>query len=57
MLETVMRVLEEAKAPMQVRAIHEAACEIVGETLLWRSVKAALAANITGEHHRSLAID
>jgi hypothetical protein len=51
-LETVTLVLERAGKPMPAREIHAAACEIVGETLLWKSVKAALATNVTGEHPR-----
>jgi hypothetical protein len=51
-LETVIRVLEEAGAPMYVRAIHEAACELAGEPLLWKSVKAALAAHTEGPEAR-----
>ena len=51
-LETVTMVLERAGRPMPAREIHETACELVGEPLLWKSVKAALAASLTGEHPR-----
>jgi len=51
-LETVIHVLEQAGDPMQVREIHTAAEQLAGELLLWKSVKAALAANVTGEHPR-----
>ena len=51
-LETVTLVLELAGKPMRAREIHAAACELVGEPLLWKSVKAALSANVTGEHSR-----
>jgi hypothetical protein len=51
-LETVTLVLELAGEPMRAREIHEAACDLAGEPLLWESVKAALAANVTGEHPR-----
>src|SRR5450759_1596212 len=51
-LETVTRVLERAGKPMPAREIHAAACELVGEPLLWRSVKAALSADVTGKHPR-----
>jgi hypothetical protein len=37
---------------MRAREIHEAACELACEPLLWTSVKAALAADVTGEHPR-----
>jgi hypothetical protein len=44
--------LERAGEPMSAREIHAAACEYVGKPLLWKSVKAALAANVRGEHPR-----
>src|SRR5450759_2981367 len=44
-LETVIRVLEQAGDAMQVREIHAAAEQLAGEPLRWTSVKAALAAN------------
>ena len=52
MLETVTLVLQLAGEPMPAREIHAAACELVGEPLLWKSVKAALSAAVTGEHPR-----
>jgi len=51
-LETVTMVLKRAGKPMRVREIHAAACELAGKPLLWKSVKAALAGNVTGEHPR-----
>ena len=51
-LETVTLILERAERPMRACEIHAAACEFVGEPLLWNSVKAALSANLTGEHPR-----
>jgi hypothetical protein len=51
-LETVTIVLERAGKPMPAREIHAAACELAGEPLLWKSVKAALAANVRGERPR-----
>ena len=51
-LETVTLVLERAGEPMRAREIHEAACELACEPLLWTSVKAALAADVTDEHPR-----
>ena len=51
-LETVTLVLERAGKPMPAREIHAAACELVGEPLLWNSVKAALTKNVTGEYPR-----
>ena len=51
-LETVTTVLELAGEPMRAREIHAAACELVGEPLLWKSVKAALAGNVAGDEAR-----
>ena len=51
-LETVTLVLERAGEPMRAREIHEAACDLAGEPLLWESVKAALSADVAGEHPR-----
>jgi len=48
-LETVTLVLERAEGPMRAREIHAAACELAGELLLWKSVKAALSAGAAGE--------
>ena len=51
-LETVTLVLKRVGKPMPAREIHAAVCELVGKPLLWKSVKAALATNVTGEHPR-----
>jgi hypothetical protein len=51
-LETVTRVLEQADRPMRACEIHAAAQAISGERLLWTSVKAALAAGVTGPSAR-----
>jgi len=51
-LESVALALEQAGEPMRAREIYAAACELAGEPLLWKSVKAALSANLTGEHPR-----
>jgi len=51
-LETVALVLERAEEPLRAREIHAAACELAGEPLLWKSVKAALAVNAEGEEAR-----
>jgi len=45
-------VLELAGKPMRAREIHATASELAGEALLWESVKAALSADVTGEHPR-----
>ncbi len=51
-LETVTLVLELAREPMRAREIHATARELAGEPLLWKSVKAALAANAEGDEAR-----
>ena len=51
-LETVTLVLERAGGPMRAREIHAAAEKLAGAPLLWESVRAALSANLTGEHPR-----
>jgi len=51
-LETVTMVLERAEGPMWVREIHAAAEQLAGESLLWKSVKAALAVNAEGQEAR-----
>jgi hypothetical protein len=51
-LETVIRVLKQAGDPMRAREIHAAAEQLAGEPLLWKSVKAALAASAEGEEAR-----
>jgi hypothetical protein len=47
-LLAVSRVLEAADRPMRACEVHRAAEQLVGEPLLWTSVKAALAAGTTG---------
>ena len=51
-LETVIRVLEQAGDAMPAREIHAAACELLGKPLLLKSVKAALAAHTDGPKPR-----
>ena len=50
-LNTVIRVLEEAGTPLRVRAIHAAACDLAGE-LRWELVRSALSADVKSEHPR-----
>ncbi len=51
-LETVARVLERSGRPMQACEIHAAAEQLIGESLRWTSVKAALANGVTGGRPR-----
>jgi hypothetical protein len=51
-LETVTLVLELAGLPMRARDVHAAAEQLTGGTLLWSSVKAALAAGASADRPR-----
>ena len=51
-LATVTRVLEQADRHMRACEIHASAQELVGHTLRWTSVKAALAAGARGDSPR-----
>ena len=51
-LETVTLVLARAEGPMRAREIHAAAQQLAGGTLLWTSVKAALAAGASRDSPR-----
>ena len=51
-LETVTLVLARAGQPMRAREIHAEAEKLAGESLLWTSVKAALAAGASGGRPR-----
>jgi hypothetical protein len=47
-LEAVTLVLKRAGRPLRAREVHAAAQQLAGQTLLWPSVNAALAAGATG---------
>jgi len=51
-LEAVTLALEQADRSMRAREIQNAAQKLAGETLLWTSVKAALAAGASGDAPR-----
>ena len=51
-LATIIRVLDLAETPMHAREVHAAAERLVGAPLLWTSVKAALAGNVSGREPR-----
>jgi len=51
-LEAVIRVLELHQRPMQAREVHAAVEALLGEPVRWASVKACLAANVTGSSAR-----
>ena len=47
-VEAITRVLTEHREPMQAKEAHGAVEAVVGQSVCWSSVKAALAANIAG---------
>jgi hypothetical protein len=51
-LEAVTHVLESSPEPMQAIAIHAAVEEILGEPVVWSTVKNALASNVGGKAAR-----
>ena len=51
-IEAVTLVLEQADRPLRAREIQAASEALAGETLLWTSVKAALAAGASGDSPR-----
>ena len=55
-VEAVTLVLARADGPMRAREIHAAAEELAGETLLWTSAKAALAAGASEARGASNAL-
>jgi hypothetical protein len=56
-LETITRVLELENRPMRARDIHSAAEELLGEPLLWRSVKGTLFNYTQGRMPRFVRVD
>lgn len=51
-VEAIVRVLAKRQEPMQARDVHAAVEALLGEPVRWSSVKASLAANITGSSPR-----
>jgi hypothetical protein len=54
--EAIVRVLADRGEPMQARAIHAAVEALLGEPVRWGSVKAALAANVSGSTPRFVRV-
>jgi HB1/ASXL restriction endonuclease-like protein with HTH domain len=55
-IEAIVRVLVERQEPMQAKAIHAAVETLLGESVRWASVKAALAANVAGPSPRFVRV-
>jgi hypothetical protein len=51
-LETINRVLEYSDRPMRAREIYAAAEELLGEPLVWKSVKETLWNYTSGDRRR-----
>ncbi len=55
-MEAVVRVLADRHEPMQAKAIHAAVEGLLGESVRWASVKAALAGNVSGASPRFVRV-
>lgn len=55
-VETIVRVLAERGEPMQAREIHAAVEALLKQSVCWSSVKASLAANISGSSPRFVRV-
>jgi hypothetical protein len=55
-VEAIVRVLTERQAPMQAKEVHAAVEALLGESVRWASVKAALAAGVTGAAPRFVRV-
>lgn len=55
-IKTIVRVLSDRQAPMQAKEIHAAVEALLGEPVRWSSVKAALAANVSGRSPRFVRV-
>lgn len=51
-VEAIVRVLGDRQEPMRAKDIHATVEALLGETVRWKSVKAALAANVSGASPR-----
>ena len=51
-VDAIVRVLADRRGPMQARAIHAAVEALLGEPVLWGSVKSSLATNVSGSTPR-----
>jgi hypothetical protein len=54
--QAVIRVLERRGEPMQAREVHAAVEALLDEPVRWGSVKACLAANVTGSSPRFVRV-
>jgi HB1, ASXL, restriction endonuclease HTH domain len=52
----IVRVLTNRQEPMQAKEVHTAVEVLLGESVRWASVKAALAANVSGPSPRFVRV-
>lgn len=55
-VEAIVRVLSDRQGAMQAKDIHAAVEGLLGESVRWKSVKAALAANVAGPSPRFVRV-
>jgi hypothetical protein len=55
-LKAIIQVLTDRSEPMQVRDIHAAVEEMLGEAVAASSIKNALAGNVSGESRRFVRV-
>lgn len=55
-IEAIVQVLAERQEPMQAKEVHSAVEALLGGSVRWSSVKAALAANIAGPSPRFVRV-
>lgn len=55
-IEAIVQVLTDRQEPMQAKEVHAAVESLLGESVRWASVKAALAANVAGSSPRFVRV-
>jgi hypothetical protein len=55
-VQAIVRVLADRQGPMQAKEVHAAVEALLGESVCWASVKAALAGNISGSSPRFVRV-
>lgn len=55
-VEAIVQVLSDRQEPMRAKDIHAAVEALLGEPVRWKSVKAALAANVSGASARFVRV-
>jgi hypothetical protein len=55
-VDAIVRVLADRREPMQAQAIHAAVEALLGEPVLWGSVKSSLATHVSGSTPRFVRV-